>query len=316
MVCALRIVKSMLLTPMPRPRTATAASAKPGSRHSSRIASRTILQERVEERQPALVPVLLLESARRRRRPAAPPRRASSALKPVRHVLGGEQVEVGLNLFRQPLVPPPAQDEVEGSREEYPDAGHDSPSRRRLTMETVRAQSSVSDVSWRRPARGDRVEAGAAVVLARAPGALDPAFLLEAEQRRIDGALIEASAPAAACSMRRAMPKPCSGPMLASVLRTIRSSVPYGTCGVGRAHARLLLKGNMSMPRVMLKGNMGARSSRIRNGTRISRITELNERKLADQVWLATTQTISRGRHAWPAWIPSRELTDLEIRVP
>src|SRR5947209_464840 len=37
----------------------------------------------------------------------------------------------------------------------------------------------------------DRVELGAAVVLARAPLALNPAFLLEPEQRRIDGALIE-----------------------------------------------------------------------------------------------------------------------------
>ena len=82
-----------------------------------------------------------------------PPRRAPRLVfvQPERHLLCGQQVQVCLDLFRQPLVPTTAQDEIEGSREEYPDAGHDSPSRRRLTMETVRAQSSVSDASWRRP---------------------------------------------------------------------------------------------------------------------------------------------------------------------
>ena len=40
MVWAFTIVKSMLLTPIPSARTATAENAKPGARHNIRIASR------------------------------------------------------------------------------------------------------------------------------------------------------------------------------------------------------------------------------------------------------------------------------------
>ena len=109
-----------------------------------------ILQRGVDERQSTLVLGLFLDA---RDAAEGPPRRAPRLVfvQPERHLLCGQQVQVCLNLFRQPLVPPTAQDEIEGSREKYPDAGHDSPSRRRLTIETVRAQSSVSDASWRRP---------------------------------------------------------------------------------------------------------------------------------------------------------------------
>ena len=109
-----------------------------------------ILQRSVDERQSPLVLVLFLDA---RDAAEGPSRRAPRLLfvQPEPHLLCGQQVQMCLNLFRQPLVTPTAQDEIECSREKYADGGHDSPSRRRLTIETVRAQSSVSDASWRRP---------------------------------------------------------------------------------------------------------------------------------------------------------------------
>ena len=150
MVWAFTIVKSMLLTPIPSARTATAENAKPGARHNIRIASRRSCSVVSTSGSPRWSWASFLDA---RDAAEGPPRRAPRLVfvQPERHLLCGQQVQVCLDLFRQPLVPTTAQDEIEGSREKYPDAGHDSPSRRRLTIETVRAQSSVSDASWRRP---------------------------------------------------------------------------------------------------------------------------------------------------------------------
>jgi hypothetical protein len=74
------------------------------------------------------------------------------------------------------------------------------------------------------PGRGEGIEARAAIVVGGADARLDPAALLEPQQRRVDGALIEREQET--CWIRWAMPYPCSGPSVSSVLSTSRSSVP------------------------------------------------------------------------------------------
>ena len=59
----------------------------------------------------------------------------------------------------------------------------------RLTPADRRSHFETSTASWARPALVKRVEAGAAIVLGRAPVRRDPALVLEAVERRIERAL-------------------------------------------------------------------------------------------------------------------------------
>ncbi len=67
-------------------------------------------------------------------------------------VLVGEQLEVRLQLLAQLVLATPAAQRPEQPGEQHAQARHDSGSRRRLTIDTVRAQSCASASSCFRPA--------------------------------------------------------------------------------------------------------------------------------------------------------------------
>src|SRR6266487_6888829 len=101
----------------------------------------------------------------------------------------------------------------------------------------------------------DLVELRAAIVLARAPTARDEALLLEAEQRRIDGALIQRQH--AAGHLLDAA-RDAVAVLRAQGLQGLQNhQIERAVLNVCRCrHALLLLKGYMSMAEVMLKVNM------------------------------------------------------------
>ena len=162
---------------------------------------------------------------------------------------------MGLDLLVQTGVAALPEHRLEEPREEHAQAGHDSLSSSRLTIDTVRVHSARFRGELATAGGGDGVEAGAPVVVADTPGALDPGLLLEPEQRRIDGALVQRQAavgdllnpPGDAVAVERAHRRECLEHH--QVERAVRH------LGVGRGAWLLLLKVNMSLPRFMLKGN-------------------------------------------------------------
>ena len=139
----------MLLTPIVS--SAIAASVVPRSRISARHAKRTSCRS-------ASIPGSTRVSRNASRVCAMPPssRRAASRASRVREtapaVLVGEQLEVRLQLLAQLVLATPAAERPEQPREQHAQARHDSGSRRRLTIATVRAQSCASASSCFRPA--------------------------------------------------------------------------------------------------------------------------------------------------------------------
>ena len=151
-VCAFRIVNSMLFTPMPMPNTSTAVMAKLGLRRISRNAkpkSRAIVSS---ERQPPLIAMGLLDLVDA---PELALRRAPRVARrhPGGDVLLGEQVQVVGDLFLEPAFAPARRTAGRALRDiSTLIRGHDGSSRRRLTIDTVRDHNATSFASWRRPA--------------------------------------------------------------------------------------------------------------------------------------------------------------------
>jgi hypothetical protein len=112
-----------------------------------------VLEERVEERQAPLIAVLGLQLIDATKR--APRRRASlSGTQPLRDEIARQQIEMGLDLVVQAGVASRTNEDVQHSRDEHPSVGeerHQPSSSRRLTIDTVRAQSCDSAASCRRP---------------------------------------------------------------------------------------------------------------------------------------------------------------------
>ena len=110
-----------------------------------------VLHDGPDDRQPALIAIGFLDlvdaaELTTRRNPCRVGGHAS------RDVLFRQQIEVRLNLFGEARLAPASQRQVEQTRQEDANAGHDSPSRSPFTIETVRAHSLASAASCFRPA--------------------------------------------------------------------------------------------------------------------------------------------------------------------
>ena len=137
------------LAPMPSARVRTAAAAKPGLWRSWRKRVGEILREGVEEGKAALVAIVFVELGDGAE-VAAGGGEGVGRGEAAAFVVGGEQGEMGGDFGVEVAVraPPP-----EKAGKQDAQGGHDSLSRRRAIMATVRAQFSVSAASCLRPAR-------------------------------------------------------------------------------------------------------------------------------------------------------------------
>src|SRR2546427_2498621 len=197
---ALTKVNIALLTPMPSASTATTTAAKPGARRHVRSAYRTSCASASTNGSPRCARYASAiwatppksRSAAARASDGVSPRRSWSAASSSRCVWisssrSASRRRVRNTARRRDSSTPIARQLVfiapEPHRscflQETVDDRHDPRPFLRFGGQVLAARS------------GDLVEPGAAIVVARAPRALDEALLLEAEQRWIDGALIE-----------------------------------------------------------------------------------------------------------------------------
>src|SRR5436190_10872920 len=109
-----------------------------------------VLSERVEQCQSPLVAIVLLDLIHpAERAPGGGPRLLGRQARG--YVLFREQLEMRANFLLEPAFAAAGDQRVDHPRHQHADTGHDASSSRRLTIETVRAQSSASLASWRRP---------------------------------------------------------------------------------------------------------------------------------------------------------------------
>ena len=185
--------KSAPLAPIPRASTPTAVAANVGLRDSWRAAKRRSCRKCSTNGRPA--------RSRQASFVASTPPSFSDGLaprlvqgQPRADVVVDVHLQVALDLRGQLALSPSARPAAGEPRQHRPQRPHDRSGRgdrKRSRMAVACSHSRVSRASCRRPAAGEPVELGLAVVVGEPPGRRDRALLLQLQQGGVDGPVVQ-----------------------------------------------------------------------------------------------------------------------------